>query len=110
MAIPVTPNLKITGRWNELKLRAAVAKALKDMDSYNKIVEILKLEFSNWLKIATIECEQKSVKKTLFRSGVTYTPFAKNPIEEIPQLYDMIKNLSKEEIIKCYREASRGYI
>ena len=90
MVIPVTPDLKIIGRWNDLKLRAAFAKVLGEYETYSKIITILNSEFTEWLKITQRECDLKSVKKTFFKSGVQYIATAKNPVDEIPEIYNML--------------------
>ena len=92
MAISITPSEKITTRWNELKTKAAFAKALGEEETYKKIVDILNAEFKEWLKMAQRECELKSVKKTFFKAGVQYVPSATNPVDEIPQLYNLLKS------------------
>ena len=106
MAIPITPTGKILTRWNELKTKAAFAKALGEDETYKKIVDVLNAEFEEWLRMAQRECELKSVKKTFFKSGVQYEPLAKNPVDEISNIYNILKRMGREEILKHLKEFS----
>lgn len=109
MAIPIIPSTQVSNRWGKLKICAAIAKILGEHDVYNKIINTMNREFNDWWHMAELECKRKSEKGNFWKKGTTYVPLATNPVDEIPQIYNMFKDTNREELIKTFNDISKDW-
>ncbi|MBD5316958.1 MAG: hypothetical protein HDS11_04760 [Bacteroides sp.] len=102
----VKADSKLRHRWAILTFKAAAAYAMGDTESYNRLYQTVRTEYSDWKANAEKECNRKSYKNWL-GGGESYIVSESDPTESINRFYAIFQGRSHQQIINTLMEMER---